>query len=250
VFGGDNGGPGGYEVLTTVERYDVLNDKWDTRAPMPTARAGAGATVVNGRIYVVGGHNRAGRLNVIEVYDPATNHWKTGFAPLPVTQDESAVVALGTKIVVTGGNVAQGFRSVYEYNTLTNRWRQRAPLQIGRRSPAAVALSATGPIYAFGGVDPACNNPVETEMYNPATNRWKFVASLPYGRYSPIGARARGAPYIIGGTDNPGCGAAPPLNSVMQYLPLLLKPAQCDLYKDYGFKLRSQCVQYVDSLTP
>lgn len=41
--------------LDTVERYDVLENRWVTLSPVPTPVHGCGAAVVNSRLYLVGG---------------------------------------------------------------------------------------------------------------------------------------------------------------------------------------------------
>lgn len=44
-----------YEATNHVERYDTVSKAWEMLSPMPTARWGAGAAVLNNMIYVVGG---------------------------------------------------------------------------------------------------------------------------------------------------------------------------------------------------
>ena len=61
------------------EVYDPATDIWETKAPMPNP-VSATATVVNGRIYVIGGGGANKTLN--QVYDPATNTW-TIKTPMP-----------------------------------------------------------------------------------------------------------------------------------------------------------------------
>lgn len=43
------------EATNHVERFDTVNQTWKMLLPLPTARWGAGATVMNNMIYVVGG---------------------------------------------------------------------------------------------------------------------------------------------------------------------------------------------------
>ena len=52
------------------EVYNTQTDTWETKTAMPTARVGAAASVIDGKIYVVGGDS-----NVTEVYDPKTDTW-------------------------------------------------------------------------------------------------------------------------------------------------------------------------------
>jgi N-acetylneuraminic acid mutarotase len=47
-------------VLSVVEEYDPATDTWAPVASLPSARAGLGAAVSGGKIYVIGGKNTAG----------------------------------------------------------------------------------------------------------------------------------------------------------------------------------------------
>lgn len=76
----ESSGPFG---LSTVEVYNPHNNSWKKIADMPTPRSNAGAAVVDGKIYVVGGLAATDRrmestkiLKVVEVYDPQTDTWK------------------------------------------------------------------------------------------------------------------------------------------------------------------------------
>ena len=59
-----------------MERYDIGNDSWETLNPlMKTARLGFGAAVLNGKIYVCGGHTGNEFLKSVEVYDPISQRY-------------------------------------------------------------------------------------------------------------------------------------------------------------------------------
>ena len=51
---------------TSVERYDPSLDQWVEMAPLLTARAGCGAGVLDGYLYVVGGYDGSKCLNTVE----------------------------------------------------------------------------------------------------------------------------------------------------------------------------------------
>ncbi len=83
AIGGNN------EYVGNNEVYDPATDTWQTEASMPTPRADLSASVVNGKIYLVGGMEYSSKspfyveTNVTEVYDPSTNIWSTA-ASMPL----------------------------------------------------------------------------------------------------------------------------------------------------------------------
>jgi N-acetylneuraminic acid mutarotase len=62
----------GDPFLSTVEEYDPATDTWIKKADMPTARS-CSTSVVNGKIYAIGGYDGNRILSTVEEYD-------TGFA--------------------------------------------------------------------------------------------------------------------------------------------------------------------------
>ena len=77
---------------------------WTTKAPMPTARAGAAAGVINGVVYVVGGSDNAGSAaskTANEAYDPATDTW-VAKAPDPIQNGAGVGVAFAGAGVIAG----------------------------------------------------------------------------------------------------------------------------------------------------
>ena len=66
-------------ITLTVEEYDPATDTWTTKANMPTARAAFSTSVVNGKIYVIGGDapHLEPLTSTVEEYDPATDTWTT-----------------------------------------------------------------------------------------------------------------------------------------------------------------------------
>jgi N-acetylneuraminic acid mutarotase len=89
--------------LTANEAYDPAADRWEERAPLPTARSGIAAAVLDGRIFVVGGEARSGTFSEVESYDPKTNSWSS-YAPMPTARHGlGAAVADGKLYVISGG---------------------------------------------------------------------------------------------------------------------------------------------------
>ena len=77
---------GGLTILTdVVEAYDPVGNSWSTKAPVPTTRGAATSAVVNGMIYVIGGHDKMNPLNTVEAYDPIADSWTTR-TPMPTAR--------------------------------------------------------------------------------------------------------------------------------------------------------------------
>src|SRR5207249_3602092 len=91
----------------------------------------AGAAVVNGKIYVLGGEvdpNPTGTprnpiSDSVEVYDPATNTWSPGPSLPEPLYEVTATVVVGTTIYVFGGaNVSDNVSSAYALDTTNGTW--------------------------------------------------------------------------------------------------------------------------------
>ncbi|MBC8232700.1 hypothetical protein H8E77_24390 [bacterium] len=66
----------GQGLVTAAEEYDPAADIWTKKEDIPTARFGAAASAVDGKIYVIGGWGSGVPLSVVEMYDPVTDNWE------------------------------------------------------------------------------------------------------------------------------------------------------------------------------
>jgi N-acetylneuraminic acid mutarotase len=200
------------EALTT--EYEPATDTWTTRAPMPTSRFLLATSVVNGRIYAIGGGPAAFKpgLSVVEEYDPVTDTWTTK-ARMPTARWGLSSSVVDGKIYAIGGTGASSFwsgfrRTVEEYDPLTDTWSKKADM------PTARILFSTnvvdGKIYAIGGVlgTKACLSTVEA--YDPATDTWTTKTPMPTARYAHASAVVDGKIYVIGGGPVGGANHAGP----------------------------------------
>jgi hypothetical protein len=103
VFAGGAIGPAPVAKNTVSAFVPSPTPAWTALAPMPTARSGAAAVVVNGKIWVIGGAGLLGEPTAaVEVYDPATNAWAIK-PPLKRARAHPAAGLLNGKITVAGG---------------------------------------------------------------------------------------------------------------------------------------------------
>jgi hypothetical protein len=79
LFGVGGLGHSSHSSLNTLEAYDIQNNSWATKQPMPTARrylVGA-FDVTNGVLFAVGGYGSGDYLTTLEAYDVQTDTWTT-----------------------------------------------------------------------------------------------------------------------------------------------------------------------------
>jgi N-acetylneuraminic acid mutarotase len=112
-------------------------------APVPNPRNHMGGTVLNGKIYAVGGQH-LGNQNTpqteVDVYDPATNSWsQTAPMPRPISHVTANVFVRNGLVVVTTGRMANGvlIPNVIQYDPATNTWSELPPVPGPRQSPVS-----------------------------------------------------------------------------------------------------------------
>lgn len=85
-----------------MERYDPLRDEWERLPPMPTARGGLGAAVVDGRLIAVGGEQPTGVFDTVQAYDIASSSWSE-LAPLRTPRHGLGAAAVGSSLYAISG---------------------------------------------------------------------------------------------------------------------------------------------------
>ena len=88
--------------LSSIEVYNPRKNDWREIGNMPTAKSGHTASVINGKIYVMGGYfwNRGQRttdFKTIEIYDPRTGRWSQ--------RPDMPVARIGHKAEVVNGDI-------------------------------------------------------------------------------------------------------------------------------------------------
>jgi N-acetylneuraminic acid mutarotase len=147
-----------------LEVYDPTNDTWETRAPMPTPREGAGVAVRDGKLYVVGGFVRPDFVTIgtLEVYDPETDTWVTK-APMPTDRYYLAVGVMNGRLYAAGGyswTLSENVSTMEEYDPSTDSWETRAPMPTACWDLDAGVID--NQLYVVGGA-----NEKMLEVYTP-----------------------------------------------------------------------------------
>lgn len=222
VIGGmipDETVPLGASATGRVEVYDTRRGSWSTAAPVPVAMNHLNATVVGGKIYVLGGLSGGAAWHAMPnsyVYDPKTNAW-TALAPMPTgTWRGSAVMGVsartihlagGMRTLVPGpGGVHDTVSTVTSYNVATGRWATLPSLPQPRDHAGGGVVH--GVLYVIGGREGDPEN-VRGTVYalDLRTERWSERAPMPTPRGGIAAAIVHGTIYTFGGEGNPASGS-------------------------------------------
>ncbi|WGM90308.1 MAG: kelch repeat-containing protein [Candidatus Bathyarchaeum tardum] len=173
----------------------AADDSWVTLEPMPTARNGFGVAVVNGKIYAIGGYNRASGsyLASNEMYDPATNTWTTK-ASMPTPRSNFGIAVVDNKIYAIGGGAINEV-----YDPKTNTWETLTAMPTPRRGLSVSTVN--GKIWCIGGhVGESPYARISAiEFYDPATDTWSTAKEMPVAVTGHASAVVDNKIYILGG---------------------------------------------------
>jgi kelch-like protein 8 len=102
------------------------------RIYMIKRRAGAGATVTNGKIFVAGGFDDNAPLASVEVYDPKNSTW-TNIKQMMSPRGGVGLAPLSGNLVAVGGhNGSEYLKSVEIYSMTEDKWIQGPPTKRAR----------------------------------------------------------------------------------------------------------------------
>ncbi|XP_028254449.1 kelch-like protein 10 [Parambassis ranga] len=164
-----------FKATNSVRRFDLSTQTWQEVAPMHYRSGYVSVTVLNGRIYAMGGYDGHTHLSSAEFYQPETNQWLQ-IAPMNEQRSDASCTELTGKIFICGGSDGNEFLQTAEcYNPETNQWTLISPMS-SRRSGLGV-IAYNNHVYAVGGSDgTGCLQ--TAEVYNPHTNTWCNVSYM------------------------------------------------------------------------
>lgn len=169
----------------TVEIYDPATDSWSTGASMPTGRVWFTTSVVDGKIYAIGGalENKEA-VSTVEMYDPIANTWETK-TPMPTARFlHSAAVVDGIIYIIGGGSFdgdKEGF-VVESYDPVTDTWKSNANIPVYRAITCAAVSDRK--IYLFGGgglnvfLNPHNHGEKTVYVYDPSKDLTGSIGNL------------------------------------------------------------------------
>jgi RNA polymerase sigma factor (sigma-70 family) len=174
--------------------------EWTKRADMPTARWGLSTSVVNGKIYAIGGTmNNSNGISAVEEYDPATDTW-TKKTDMPTTRAGHSASVVNGKIYVIGGARAWGdsISTVEEYDPTTDKWTKRTDMPTARSMLCSSVVDDK--IYVIGGSRLVWGDALSiVEKYDPVTDTWTKKTDMPTARGWLSASALNGKIYVFGG---------------------------------------------------
>jgi N-acetylneuraminic acid mutarotase len=166
----------------TIERYDPETNLWETLSSANEARAGVASTVLDGKIYAIGGIG----LSSVEVYDPDLDSW-TFATPLPRVVARGAAVTFENKIYLFGGHNENGtdLNQVLVFDNSNNQWSQVSTMPSALTSFKAITFNER--IWLIGGSNNMGNSSNTivrnyVRSYDVGNNTWHSESSLPQAR--------------------------------------------------------------------
>jgi len=178
---------------------------WTLKAPMPTARFGVSAAVVQGVLYAIGGSKDDGLqgLQTVEAYDIATDTWAAK-APMPTGRSGAGIGVLNGLIYVVGGTLSKDTPTgAFEvYDPATNKWTAKAAIPLPKKGVETAVVKDV--LYVIGEfasfASPSGSGAPVVEAYDPATDAWAPKAALPTARTNFSVGVVNNMLYAIGGS--------------------------------------------------
>ncbi len=114
-------------------RYNTVTEEWSQLPDVPDdserGKIAAGASVVNNKIYLIGGYYVADNFSEessddVHIFDPETNQWEADGAIIPVPIDDHIQVVWNEELiyVVTGWSDFNNVPDVQIYNPALDEW--------------------------------------------------------------------------------------------------------------------------------
>ena len=188
-----------------VSRFNFLTGEWDVKySSLPvTGWYYFTTSVVNGKIYLIGGRTSGGFVMDVWEYNPTANTWAT-VGTVPSGQDSalSAVGVVNNKIYIFGGSAF-----TWEYTPATNTWVTNKAVMPTPAGQAAAWFTLGTSIYLVGGYLSGASSHngwgeyQNVQSYDTATNTWTARANYPnyLAGYRSAGIAHDGLGYVVGG---------------------------------------------------
>ncbi|XP_061420056.1 kelch domain-containing protein 8B-like [Lethenteron reissneri] len=208
---------------SSVLEYVEAQDRWAAMPPMPTPRYAAGAFLIDGKIYVIGGRQDKRAVTSLECLDLETRSW-TSLPELPSSHVFQNHGATGRLIVTAGGVVPPPARARHAHPTFTSavhafdvrqsEWVALTSEQSLKEQRADFVMGTLeGKVVVAGGLGVGGCPLASTEVLDPDTKCWAPAGKMPTPRAACSTLQTPGELYAIGGVCGGPSGAVDMLAS-------------------------------------
>ncbi len=196
-------------VSVRVEAYDPTTNQWVSKPDLPVGLHHAGAAVVDGALYIVGGFTQSDETiwqlsNRVFRFDAGRGVWEER-APLLTARGGLGVTTLrGEIFAVSGYDGHENPAAMDVYDPGLDQWTAAASLPTPRDHLAVVALGDI--LYAIGGrvrLDYR-DNLSTVEAYHVESDQWVPMADMPTPRSGVAAAVVDEWIYVFGGESGAG----------------------------------------------
>ena len=148
------------QIIGSVERYELPENKWYQIPSLCSERLGAGSLVVDSQILTAGGCSNQGYLSSVEAFDVFTNKWQYSVA-MSERRCYHGMVLLNNSMYAIGGfgglqQMADNcLRSGECFNMQSETWTHIAPMAQKRAYFRAIALEGLYTIFCLN-KQPGC----------------------------------------------------------------------------------------------
>jgi N-acetylneuraminic acid mutarotase len=182
--------------------YDISDDEWVRRRPIPRPTNHPGVAALDGKLYVFGGRRKSSKSvsDALFRYTPRTNRWKR-LPDAPTARAAMGLAANGDRLYAVGGHLQGNFevRRLEVFDVSQRKWRRRAAMPTGRNHLTAVF--AEGRLWAIGGRQTGGENLATVERYDPGENEWSKGPALNVARSGIASVVAADSIVVFGGED-------------------------------------------------
>jgi Kelch motif len=193
---------------TPSDRLDLLDrsGRWARGPDLPSAYDHASLTVLDGRLWLVGGNatddGDSGPSAATYSLGPGDDAWREE-APLRAPRSALATVpAAGGMIAIGGVGGGEIRRSTEVYDAARGEWRTGPELSVAREHTSAAV--AGGAVYAIGGRQASLESNLDSvEVLPVAPGSWQDGPSLEHARGGIAAASLGEVPCVAGG-EEPG----------------------------------------------
>jgi N-acetylneuraminic acid mutarotase len=207
--------------LDYIPVYDPASDVWSRGPSLPTdrRRGGAGAVVLNGQLYVVGGitnGHQSGNVAWLDRLDIASGQWSR-LPDAPRARDHFQAAIVGQKLYAAGGRQTMGAQGmvfnrvlapVDVYDIAVGAWATLPSPEGDLPAPRAgsMSLALNDRYVVVGGGESLAQNTAHAEVHalDTTTGRWTAWSSFVQGRHGSGIERLGDVLYVASGSGNRG----------------------------------------------